>query len=343
MSQYKFDQFQFNSESYQLIKNKTKHTVRPKTALLLAYLIENRHKIISKKELFKSVWLTEHVQDHTLFQVISEIRKLSENELIRTQPNLGYQWVVPTRQITKAPVKVYLNIAASIICIASSALFFTKNNQTDISNSNLPAITAYSNAVVALSNGDNQTAQQWLQFSLKENPESTETKLLLAESLFQQNSLTASESYAREVLNNKTESSYSYSMASDLLSRIYAQQGLVFDALQYAINGANVLKASQAACSIAATDERITSLLKVIDDSHNSQQQKNKIAKSYYKNNLQETDKSNNTFKQNKLHSQLCEQIKKPIVNDNKTVCIPLKESEFLLSNQLYSRATMNS
>ncbi|PAJ73857.1 hypothetical protein CJF42_13545 [Pseudoalteromonas sp. NBT06-2] len=90
MSQYKFDQFQFNSQGYQLTKNKNKHSLHPKTALLLAYLIENRHKISSKKELFQSVWQTEHVQDHTLFQVISEIRKLSSNELIRTQPNLGY-------------------------------------------------------------------------------------------------------------------------------------------------------------------------------------------------------------------------------------------------------------
>ena len=63
MSQYKFEQFQFNSENYQLTKNKIKHTVRPKTAMLLAYLIANRHKIISKKELFRSVWLTEHVQE----------------------------------------------------------------------------------------------------------------------------------------------------------------------------------------------------------------------------------------------------------------------------------------
>jgi len=339
MSQYKFEQFQFNTENYQLTKNKIKHTVRPKTAMLLAYLIANRHKIISKKELFKSVWLTEHVQDHTLFQVISEIRKLSKNELIRTQPNLGYQWVASTSEIKNTPQKVYLSIAATILCLASSALFFTSNNQANINNSNLPAITAYSKAVVALSNGDNQEAQKWLQFSLKENPESTETKLLLAESLFQQSNLTASESYAREVLNNKIASSYNYSMASDLLSRIYAKQGLAFDALQYAINGANVLKASQSVCSIAATDERVTSLLKIIDDSHNSQQQKDKIAESYYKNNKDYQD----NLKQNKLYSDMCEQIKKPSIHDKKAVCIPLKESEFLLSNTLYPKRTFNS
>jgi len=339
MSLYKFEQFQFNTENYQLTKNKTKYTVRPKTAMLLAYLIEHRHKIISKTELFKSVWLTEHVQDHTLFQVISEIRKLSKNELIRTQPNLGYQWVAATSEIKKTPQKVYLSIAASILCIATSTLFFTSNNQADINNSNLPAITAYTKAVVALSNGDNQEAQKWLQFSLKENPESTETKLLLAESLFQQSNLTASESYAREVLNNKIASSYNYSMASDLLSRIYANQGLAFDALQYAINGANVLKASQSVCSIAATDERITSLLKVIDDSHNSQQQKDKIAESYYKNNEGYQD----SLKQNKLYSDMCDQIKKPSIHDKKAVCIPLTESEFLLSKQFYPNKHMNT
>ena len=305
MSQYKFEQFQFNNENYQLTKNKIKHTIRPKTAMLLGYLIENRHKIISKKELFKSVWLTEHVQDHTLFQVISEIRKLSGNELIRTQPNLGYQWVAATSEIKEIPQKVYLSIAASILCLASSALFFTSNNQADINNSNLPAITAYSKAVVALSHGDNEEAQKWLQFSLKENPESTETKLLLAESLFQQSNLTASESYAREVLNNKVASSYNYSMASDLLSRIYAKQGLAFDALQYAINGANVLKASQSVCSIAATDERVASLLKNINNNHNAEQQKNKIAESYYKNKMDKDESYQDNLKQNKLLNSL--------------------------------------
>jgi len=343
MSQYKFEQFQFNTENYQLTKNKIKHTVRPKTAMLLAYLIEHRHKIISKKELFKSVWLTEHVQDHTLFQVISEIRKLSKNELIRTQPNLGYQWVAATSEVKNTHQKAYLSIAASIICLASSTLFFTSNNQADIKNSNLPAITAYSKAVVALSNGDNQEAQKWLQFSLKENPESTETKLLLAESLFQQSNLTASESYAREVLNNKIASSYNYSMASDLLSRIYAQQGLVFDALQYAINGANVLKASQAVCSIAATDERIESLLKDINNSHNAQLQKNKIAESYYKNKMKKNESYQDNLSLDKLYTDMCDQVKKPIVHDKKAVCIPLKKSEFLLSKQIYPNNTMKS
>ncbi|PAJ73856.1 hypothetical protein CJF42_13540 [Pseudoalteromonas sp. NBT06-2] len=234
-------------------------------------------------------------------------------------------------------------MAASILCLASSTLIFTNHNRIDIKNNNLPAISAYSKAVFALANHDYQEAQTWLQFSLRENPDSTETKLLLAESLFQQKELITSESYAREILNNITESSYNYSMASDLLSRIYAQQGLEFDALQYAINGANALKASQSVCSIAATEERVESLLKNIDDNHNSQQKKNKVAESYYKDHLQKADKLNNNFKQNKLYSQLCEQVKKPSIHHKKIVCIPLKESEFLLSNQLYPRITKNS
>ena len=115
------------------------------------------------------------------------------------------------------------------------------------------------------------------------------------------------------------------------------------NALQYAINGANVLKASQSVCSIAATDERVASLLKNINNSHNAQQQKNKIAESYYKNKMNKDESYQDSIKQNKLYSDMCDQIKKPSIHDKKAVCIPLKESEFLLSNTIYLKDSFNS
>ena len=324
-------------------KNKNKYDIRPKTALLLAYLIEYRHKIISKKELFQAVWQTEHVQDHTLFQVISEIRKLSKSELIRTQPNIGYQWIIPTSQLKNNSNKIYLSLAASFMCIASSVLFFTYGNKVNIKTSNLPAISAYSKAVIALSNNDSIEAQKWLEFSLEENPESSEAQLLLAESLFLQNKFTLAESYAKTIFNDKTNSAYSYSMAADLLSRIYSEQGLVFDALEYAINGANILKASQAACSIAVTTERVESLLIAVDDSQHSQQQKDKIEEHYYKLKIKHNTNDRNQLKQNVLYSDMCEQIKKLPSTSKKIVCIPFKESEYLLSYQVYSQNTLKT
>ena len=100
MSVYQFYNFQFNREKYQLTNNAITVNIRPKTALVLSYLIEHRQSIVSKNDLFEAVWQSSHVQNHTLFQVISEIRKLTNEDLIRTQPNRGYQWIAATQVIT---------------------------------------------------------------------------------------------------------------------------------------------------------------------------------------------------------------------------------------------------
>ncbi|SFC42774.1 winged helix-turn-helix domain-containing protein [Pseudoalteromonas denitrificans] len=336
MSQYKFAQFQFNSQTYRLTVNQIKHDIRPKTALLLAYLIENRHKIISKKELFLSVWHTEHVQDHTLFQVISEIRKLSKIELIRTQPNLGYQWVAVTNQLKPKVKKTYLAIAASLTFLITSSMFLMQENQMSKNESTLPALSAYSKGVIALEKKQYLEAEKWLKFSLNENPSSVETKFLLAESLFQQQNLTASELYAREILNNKNQSSYNYSMASDLMSRIYAQQGLVFDALQYAINGANALNTSHSICTIAATDERIQVLLNQIDNIQTSTLLQNKLTKNNYKS-QQRDNKLANQVKPDKNYLELCEQVKKTATHNKQALCIELQKPPFLVAMNTYT------
>ncbi len=342
MALFKFANFQFNNQNYILTRGKIRQELRPKTGLLLAYLIAQRNKVIAKKEIFEAVWQTEHVQDHTLFQVISEIRKLApELELIRTQPNLGYQWVIETSLVNINKTKnINYAIAACIASCLSISLYvnlYVKNGiKTKATPTTLIALSAYSKGVLALEQGDHQDAEKWLTFSLAENPTSVETQLLLAESLFQQNNLIASESYVRQIINESIQSSYHYVAASDLLSRIYQQQGLVFDALMHALNGANSLQASRSACSIQAVDQRIQKLLEIIDTQPGSNLKSNKLANDIYKEYALNKIKNQHDNSTTENFSDLCEQLTKPIKNDLSARCISLQETKnlFVFNNK---------
>lgn len=378
MSFYQFYEFQFNREKYQLSKNEVQVTIRPKTALVLGYLIEHRDSIVSKDDLFNAVWQTTHVQNHTLFQVISEIRKLSSKDLIRTQPNRGYQWIATTSAIVdehreiSPPLKKsivvsktkqnkqnkqksrnqQLAMAASMTMLLCSSFFLgqwsTQKNvelskgglvKNSLSNGSysLPAVNAYAKGVLAFEEGKYNQAQQWFDFSLLENPSSVQSKLMLAESLFKQENVTRAQGVAFELLDTLSKTSYHYSSTADLLSRIYAQQGLVFDALAYAISGANSLENSGAFCSIDVSDQRIEKLAQQLVDDKSLKTDKASLLAGYYK----QSKQGNGAVIGNKSNistaNSLCEKVSKtletaPIVLDDTSACVKQESSVLLLS-----------
>lgn len=294
MAQYQFLNFRFDTHTYHLFCGDKRCDIRPKTALLLAYLITHQGRTLPKKEIFQAVWQSDHVQDHTLFQIISEIRKLASNqELIRTQPNMGYHWVAETVLI-QPQTALFKPVAAGLMAfglLTTSAYFGSEffaveqsieakavaaeNHLSDKieppQNYVLPALTAYSKGVVALENGDHEAAEEWLRFSLSENPDSAETQLLLAESLYLQDNYKDSEHYARLLLEQSTPSTYISSAASDLLSRLYQKQGSLFDALTHAVNGSELLESSQARCTYEILDQRVYALKKLIEQESGEQ------------------------------------------------------------------------
>jgi len=372
MSVYQFYTFQFNGENYQLSKNDNKVSIRPKTALLLNYLIENRQVIISKDELFQAVWQTTHVQNHTLFQVISEIRKLTNEDLVRTQPNRGYQWVAPTKEITIEqsldtdqiePLNVktkalrknngkYLAMVASISMLACFSFYLgqwsTQKSdvfiQDDIAKvihgqgeNSLPAINAYAKGVVAFEKGHYSQAKQWFDFSLLEDPSSVPSKLMLAESYFKQENYTRAQDVAFKLLDTLDKSSYQYSSAADLMSRMYAQQGLVFDALNYAITGANSLENSTYFCSIEVSEQRIGRLVQRLIDDKSLQTDKEKLLAGYYKQVQQGESPTVEDEKKLSTANTLCEQANKIKENkktliDDVSACLKPESTPWLLS-----------
>ncbi len=365
MSVYQFYEFEFNREKYQLSKNGIEVSIRPKTALVLSHLIENRDVIVSKNELFEAVWQTPHVQSHTLFQVISEIRKLSNEGLIRTQPNRGYQWLAPTKliaaeqseetndinfsEVTIKPLRKnnlqYLAMAASIGMLVCTSFFLgqwssqvSQEKLVLVKGSNsLPAINAYAKGVVAFEAGLYGEAKQWFDFSLLEDPSSVQSKLMLAESYFKQQHYTRAQDVAFKLLDSVDKGSYHYSSTSDLLSRIYAQQGLAFDALSYAISGANSLQNSGSYCSIEISEQRIEVLAQQLADDKSLKTDKEKLLAGYYKRALQGEQSSADIEREQSEFNSLCEQMtdkQEPsqVLIDDTSACLKQESKSWLLS-----------
>jgi len=365
MSVYQFYDFEFNREKYQLLQNGVEVNIRPKTALVLSHLIDNRHVIVSKDELFEAVWQTPHVQNHTLFQVISEIRKLSKHDLIRTQPNRGYQWLAPTRLLVveqseknldnnqpasaiksfKKTTRQNLAVAASITMLVCGSFFLGQwTSQSEKTTavvakgaSSLPAINAYAKGVIAFEAGQYGEAKQWFDFSLLENPSSVQSKLMLAESYFKQEHYTRAQDVAFKLLDSVDKSSYHYSSTADLLSRIYAQQGLVFDALNYAISGANSLQHSGSYCSIEFSEQRIEILAQQLVDDKSLQTDKEKLLAGYYKRAQQGEQSSAVIDNERADFNNLCEKVNEvpltqQVLLDDTSACLKEDDKLWLLS-----------
>lgn len=263
MPSFKFDNFVFDSTNYRLTHNRDAVPLRPKALQLLNLLLQNRERVVTKSEIFLAIWHSEYVRDHLLFQLISELRKAPfDPNFVRTVPNRGYQWNVATKIAKK---KMPVNIAASLLvgsATIASLLFWTAGDKPTMELTQLPAHSAFSKGVIAMHSGEHDHAERWFRFSLSENPESVESSLFLAETLFHQNKEEESLQTLRALLRQPNLASYNKMTATDLLSRIHQRQGRLRDALHFAQQSSQTNVIAQ--CSVDAVEGRIEMLERII-------------------------------------------------------------------------------
>lgn len=75
--------------------------LRPKSYAVLAYLVENAGRLVSKEELMKAVWPDVIVTDDSLARCVSDVRAAladSEQCLVKTVPRRGYLFDVPVSE-----------------------------------------------------------------------------------------------------------------------------------------------------------------------------------------------------------------------------------------------------
>lgn len=89
------DTIKLDNNYRQVIVNQTPIKLKNMEYKLLKYLMENRNKVISKEELFNSVWQDQFIEDGTLNVHIRHLRQLIENnpedpQYIKTVWGVGY-------------------------------------------------------------------------------------------------------------------------------------------------------------------------------------------------------------------------------------------------------------
>ena len=74
-----FGQNKINFENLDCSNNKSKFKLTPQEAMVMKYLIENKGKIVSRKELLKNVWhMNPDIETRTVDNFISRLRKYFE-------------------------------------------------------------------------------------------------------------------------------------------------------------------------------------------------------------------------------------------------------------------------
>lgn len=275
MPRFTFEDFDFNTHTFLLTQNGVPVSLRPKTAKLLALLLVNRGKVLGKAEIIAAIWESDHVPEYALHQLVSEVRKLAKDKaLIRTQPNEGYCWIAQTSRVCEGeaqsnrrrsgPPRTFWGCSigaalAACLIVAFGAWPLGKASQQP---SSLPAIRALSKGIIALEQGDQGSAIAWFEFVLAENPQAIEARLLLAESLLQQNRLQEASAYLLPMLvvtedTDLSPTAYDKAAAAELMSRVHQRGGQYFEALEFARQS---FFESRAQCTTEYLDDRIRQL-----------------------------------------------------------------------------------
>ena len=313
MALFKFEEFIFDSNSFTLSHMGVKLKVRPKALKLLKLLIQNRHRILSKAEIMSAIWGSDYSRDHLLFQLIGELRKYPlQRDFVRTQPNEGYQWSVETKVLSPRIIDTQKIAAAMAAAFVGSALLalsvLPSKNIHSTQTAQLPAHSAFSLGIVALENGDKDKAIQWFEFALLENPDSVESSLFLADTLFHQNRYTESSQHLQNLIGKNNLSAYNQASAANILSQISEQQGKVDDALRYAQESSKAKELGQ--CSADFVNQRIDEL-------------KSRLAMSSSKSEITPTNSTENEAKSTTYANQ-CNDLKQKA--ESTSVCLPTKD-----------------
>jgi Tol biopolymer transport system component/DNA-binding winged helix-turn-helix (wHTH) protein len=96
--QYQFDTVEVRPASCEVLRAGSAVSLEPKAFRVLVYLIENRHRAVSKEELIGAIWEGAAVTDNALTRVVAQLRRelgddARQARYIQTLPTLGYRFV----------------------------------------------------------------------------------------------------------------------------------------------------------------------------------------------------------------------------------------------------------
>src|ERR1043166_3170646 len=104
---FEFVDFRLYPAERLLTKNGDRIALTPRVLDLLIALVERSGELLSKEALLNEVWADSFVEEGNLNRTISTLRKNLGNQsnggnLIETVPKLGYRFIAPVTQISRA-------------------------------------------------------------------------------------------------------------------------------------------------------------------------------------------------------------------------------------------------
>ncbi len=113
---FQFGKFQLDPSARTLRRADEIVTLNRRAFDVLLYLVQNPGKVLTRKELLTNVWADTFVDENSLAQSISALRraleeKPSDNNYITTLPGRGYQFIVPVQVLAPASVALVKDAA----------------------------------------------------------------------------------------------------------------------------------------------------------------------------------------------------------------------------------------
>src|ERR1017187_7708079 len=110
---YHTGELEIDSAARRLVRQGVELALRPKVFDLLVFLVQNRHRVVTRDELHAALWPGVAISENSLAQCIIDLRRtLGDPGYIRTVRGSGYQFIGPVEelpQIATQPASVEIS------------------------------------------------------------------------------------------------------------------------------------------------------------------------------------------------------------------------------------------
>jgi eukaryotic-like serine/threonine-protein kinase len=134
---FRFGEFQVDALARTLRRDEAIVTLNRRAFDVLLYLVQNPGKVVSRDELLKNVWADTFVDENSLAQSISALRRALEekpgdNSYIVTLPGRGYQFVTPVRVVAAEGLSIVADVASDDGHGSRGLLFQERTTRTSV-------------------------------------------------------------------------------------------------------------------------------------------------------------------------------------------------------------------
>ncbi|HEX6190638.1 MAG TPA: winged helix-turn-helix domain-containing protein, partial [Pyrinomonadaceae bacterium] len=106
---YRIENVEIDASRLSVQRDGVERHLRPQPFQVLIYLLEQRERVVPKKELMDHVWRETAVGDNALEQCLAEIRKVLGDDsrnprFIKTVPRAGYRFIGKVEEVNASEI-----------------------------------------------------------------------------------------------------------------------------------------------------------------------------------------------------------------------------------------------